>query len=258
MVAIKAMHAKVYSRLQEENGIDEAGAMELCQDSDRIVNLVEMFKLDGWVFIVSKYASGGDLLRYCLQHSDGASDKAWLSEDRIHHIFSQIAHGIHDMHKIDLTHRDLKLINIFLSDDSRKPRIKIGDLGLAASLKPGEELIKRAGTKAFMAPEIILNQPAVFSSDIYSLGVILYTMIATHLPFSNGFYAEGNEKKLLEQEVSFPSKAFATVDTTCIDLIRAMLVKDPNGRLSIEGVLAHPWVSSTFIAETDSRMDKIK
>jgi len=47
-VAIKAIRADVYLRLQEENGICEAAAMKLCEDSDRIVNLLEMFELDGW------------------------------------------------------------------------------------------------------------------------------------------------------------------------------------------------------------------
>ena len=72
-VAIKAIHTKAYLRLEEENGIDEA-AMELCDDSHRIVNLLEMFKQDGWYFIVSKYAYGGDLLRYCLKHSNSHED----------------------------------------------------------------------------------------------------------------------------------------------------------------------------------------
>ena len=73
-VAIKAIRAKAYLRLDEENGICEAAAMKLCEDSHRIVNLIEMFTLDGWYFIVSKYASGGDLLRYCLKHSNSYED----------------------------------------------------------------------------------------------------------------------------------------------------------------------------------------
>ena len=109
-----------------------------------------------------------------------------------------------------------------------------------------------------MAPEIILNQPAGLESDIYSLGVILYTLVATRLPFSEAFYKEGNEKKLLEQEVTFSSKAFKTVNTTCIDLIRRMLVKQPNGRLSIEGVLAHPWLSPSSIDEDHTLIDCAK
>ena len=181
--------------------------MEMCRDSDRVVSLVEKFRLKKWFYIVSKYVSGGNLMDYCLRHGgDGhgeAHEQPSLSEDRIHYIFSQIAHGLHDMHKIGLIHRDLKHDNIFLSDNSKKPRIKIGDLGLTAYLKPDEVLIKFAGTKAFMAPEVLLDQPAGFYNDIYSLGVILYTLVANSLPFSEVFYVEGNEMHLLEQEIEF-------------------------------------------------------
>ena len=53
----------------------------------------------------------------------------------------------------------------------------LGDLGMATSLEPGEYIIKRAGTVCYMAPEVIKYQPASFSADIWSLGIILYCMI---------------------------------------------------------------------------------
>lgn len=65
-VAIKAIPAKKYRRLQKENMVDEGGAMELCNFSEYVVRLVEKFSMDGMVYIVSKYAYGGDLLNYCI------------------------------------------------------------------------------------------------------------------------------------------------------------------------------------------------
>lgn len=59
------------------------------------------------------------------------------------------------MHDLRLVHRDLKLLNIFMCDATDKPRVKIGDLGLSARLMDGETIVKRAGTVAFMAPEVI-------------------------------------------------------------------------------------------------------
>ena len=86
------------------------------------------------------------------------------------------------MHDLQLMHRDLKLKNIFLSDDSDLPRVKIGDLGLAVQLAPGEKINKKAGTIGFMAPEVVLEKPCDFKSDIYSLGIILYSLFSKHLP----------------------------------------------------------------------------
>ena len=136
-VAIKAIPAKKYLRLQQENMIDEGAAMDLCRDSENVIGLVEKFKMDGNVYIVTKYAAGGDLLSYCMKQAERTdSDGLWFTEDTIKHIFGQIAHGLYEMHQVGLVHRDLKLLNIFLSDNAERPRVKIGDLGLAAYLKP--------------------------------------------------------------------------------------------------------------------------
>ena len=120
----------------------------------------------------------------------------------------------------------------------------VGDLGLAAYLKPGEYIVKRAGTSAFMAPEVMKLEPASFKSDIWSLGIILYTMVCTHLPFPSKYYKEDREKKMLKLEIMYTDAAFESVNSSCIDLIRGMLEKDQNMRLGIEDVLMHPWLSS--------------
>lgn len=65
-VAIKAIDVQKYARLQKEDRIAEADAMELCADSEHIVSLIEKFAMAGQVYIVTKFASGGDLLHYCL------------------------------------------------------------------------------------------------------------------------------------------------------------------------------------------------
>ena len=97
------------------------------------------------------------------------------------------------MHQVGLVHRDIKLLNIFVYDRKDKPKIKIGDLGLAILLQTGEKIVKRAGTIAFMAPEIIKEEPSDFKSDIWSLGVVLYLLVASKLPFPSEVYQEMSE-----------------------------------------------------------------
>ena len=87
------------------------------------------------------------------------------------------------MHKLGLVHNDLKLLNIFMCDTKEKPKVLIGDLGLTARIQPGEVFIKKAGTSAFMAPETIMQMPICAKSDIWSLGIILYTLLCSQLPF---------------------------------------------------------------------------
>ena len=148
-----------------------------------------------------------------------------------------MALGLRDMHEQNLVHRDLKLLNIFMCDSSEMPRVKIGDLGLAVSLGPGESIIKRAGTVAFMAPEVIKEEPTDFKSDIWSLGVILYTLLVSHLPFKSELYTEKHQKTLLELEILYEGPEWEQISLPCVDLLKKMLSKDQNRRISIREVL---------------------
>ena len=162
------------------------------------------------------------------------------------HIFAQLAQGLRDMHNARLAHRDLKLLNIFMCDASDRPRVKIGDLGLSARLSEGETITKRAGTVAFMAPEVLLEQPSDFKADIWSLGIILYTLICSHLPFPSQLYQDQNEQKLLELEIEYEDEAFQQVNPSCVELLKGMLKKDPNDRWNIFDVLSHPWTTEAL------------
>ena len=79
-------------------------------------------------------------------------------------------------------HRDLTLTHVFLSDETDMPRVKIGDLGSAAKLHPGEKFVDAEGSVDFMAPEVAMKLPNDFKSDIYSLGVILHFLLCADLP----------------------------------------------------------------------------
>ena len=82
-----------------------------------------------------------------------------------------------------MAHRDLKPLNVFCQDRATFPTVKIGDFGSAARLNENEMVTEMAGTMAFMAPEVILGQPAGFMADVWSLGIILYALLAMELPF---------------------------------------------------------------------------
>ena len=104
-----------------------------CQNSRNILNFVEAFSLDGKTYIVTAFAKGGDLLNYLR-----ALNVDRLSEVRAKAIVFQIAHGLKEMRACGIVHRDIKHLNIFLSDLSDEPTVKIGDFGMACKLEEDE------------------------------------------------------------------------------------------------------------------------
>ena len=212
--------------------------MYMCQDSQNVLNFIEEFSLNKETYIVTKLARGGDLLSYL---SSQGVDK--LSENHAQAIVSQIAIGLLEMHSNGIVHRDLKHLNIFLSDQSEAPKVKIGDFGLACKLGEDECIKKMAGTIGFMAPEVVQDQPSDFKSDIWSLGVILYALIASGVPFSGRDRAT-TAQNIVSQELSFKRPVWNTVSESCKDVLQRMLEKDQEARISITEVLAHPWFAS--------------
>ena len=92
------------------------------------------------------------------------------------------------MHENNIIHRDLKPENmIFKSKDSYD--IRIVDFGLSEFVNDSEQLYKRSGTPGYVAPEILLGLPYDFKVDVYSLGVLFFTMITGRRPF-NGKHQE--------------------------------------------------------------------
>jgi len=124
--------------------------MGLCHDSANVVNFIEEFIIDEEIYIVTKFVRGGDLLSYLTKQG---VDR--LPESQANYIFRQLVQGVNDIHKAGIVHRDLKHLNIFLSDNSLTPKVKIGDFGLACRLRKDECIRKMAGTIGFMAPEVI-------------------------------------------------------------------------------------------------------
>ena len=101
-----------YKRLAREQHVSE-GAVHytLCRQSEHVLKFVEVFEEGSQTYIVTKLARGGDLLGYL-----GALGVDKLSEEHARVIVAQIAHGLKEIHANGIVHRDLKHLNIFISD----------------------------------------------------------------------------------------------------------------------------------------------
>lgn len=150
----------------------------------------------------------------------------------------QILAGCQGMHTRNIIHRDLKLGNIFLDE---RMNIKIGDFGLAALLKEAGERKKTVcGTPNYIAPEILYDEGEghSFEVDVWSVGVILYTMLVGKPPFQTSDI-ERIYEKIRDNDYRIPPEA--RVKREAQDLITRILAPRPSDRPSLIQIMEHPW-----------------
>ncbi|KAI7905190.1 kinase-like domain-containing protein [Cokeromyces recurvatus] len=223
-----------------------------------IVKLEKVLETDSAFFLVSEYCSGGNLLSRLLhdhQENKGRSSSSIEETTMIKSIFIDLCKALYYLHEeVKVCHKDLKLENILLDQDGRA---KLCDFGLAIYQQPSitthintiplspecvqDDLDCAAGSLAYAAPEQIKSKRAIAcpSTDIWSLGVILYALITGRLPFADEFELR-LQQKILEGQYEMPT----TISPELQDLIRNCLSVNPDTRFTIHQVLQSSWCSS--------------
>jgi len=169
-----------------------------------------------------------------------------LPEEKAKKYFCQILKGLEYLHRHRIIHRDIKPENLLVTVDGT---VKISDFGVSHVFdnEHDESLKKTVGSPAFLPPELCSCVAAETSKivapaiDIWALGVTLYCLIIGKCPFMADTEVRIYEQ-ITTQEVQFPHKINADLE----DLIRKMLVKDPEKRIIIKDIKKHPWVVSEF------------
>ena len=130
-----------------------------------------------------------------------------------------------------------------MSDNSESASPIIGDFGFAKRLKEGQTCSLYCGTKGYMAPEILQRQPYSLPVDIWSFGVLLYTLVSGHHPFPHLKDRLSNRNlsdyaKLIQNaKLKFDDELWLLISDNLKDLLSGMLEKDQQKRLTIDGVL---------------------
>ena len=146
-------------------------------DHPNIVKLHEIYEDERHLSLVLEYCSGGELLDYLF-------DRHHLGEAETAHFMQEIFSAIEYLHNHHICHRDLKLQNFMFDRKGPNSVIKLIDFGLSAQCSTEENLLKTiVGSPLYIAPEIINKKPYDLSCDLWSLGVILYLLLAGEPPF---------------------------------------------------------------------------
>ena len=148
-------------------------------NSDFVVKIYDSFEEKNNMNIVMEYCDGGDLDDFIKEKKKKGN---LLEENLIWKIFIKITIGLADIHKLNILHRDLKTLNIFLKKGLDMD-IKIGDLGVAKVISNNSLAKTIIGTPYYLSPEICEEKPYNDKSDVWALGCILYELCTFNHPF---------------------------------------------------------------------------
>lgn len=152
----------------------------------------------------------------------------------------QIGQALQYLHKYGIVHRDLKLENVMMSNNSNQAIPKLVDFGLAKMIGPNEKADEPFGTLGYVAPEVLKKEPYSFSCDLWSYGCLIYALISGSLPFDHESQKE-TIRMTLENKLEFDLPVWEKVSEQCKHLLGQLLMKKPRHRISLNDALKHPW-----------------
>ncbi|XP_062858308.1 MAP/microtubule affinity-regulating kinase 3 isoform X3 [Trichomycterus rosablanca] len=197
-----------------------------------IVKLFEVIETEKTLYLVMEYASGGEVFDYLVAHGR-------MKEKEARAKFRQIVSAVQYCHQKHIVHRDLKAENLLLDADMN---IKIADFGFSNEFTLSNKLDTFCGSPPYAAPELFQGKkydgPEV---DVWSLGVILYTLVSGSLPFDGQ-----NLKELRERVLRGKYRIPFYMSTDCENLLKRFLVLNPIKRGTLEQIMKDRWINAGF------------
>ncbi|XP_033622722.1 MAP/microtubule affinity-regulating kinase 3 isoform X5 [Fukomys damarensis] len=195
-----------------------------------IVKLFEVIETEKTLYLIMEYASGGEVFDYLVAHGR-------MKEKEARAKFRQIVSAVQYCHQKRIVHRDLKAENLLLDADMN---IKIADFGFSNEFTVGNKLDTFCGSPPYAAPELFQGKkydgPEV---DVWSLGVILYTLVSGSLPFDGQ-----NLKELRERVLRGKYRIPFYMSTDCENLLKRFLVLNPIKRGTLEQIMKDRWINA--------------
>ena len=192
-----------------------------------ILTLYEIFESNDFIFLIMEYIPGKNICEMIIT-------KRRFREEEAQKIFVQIIDALYYLHKMNICHRNITSNHILL-DVNNIP--KLISFSYSSFYSKNQELKDSFGSLCHACPEIISEMPYKPElSDTWSLGIVLYTMVAGYLPFSEE-NDEKNKDLIVSGKIEYPKE----MSNKLKDLLKHILDPNPKKRYDLNKIMKHPW-----------------
>lgn len=212
-----------------------------------IVPLIDFFDEKDCYFLVMELMSGGDLF-------DRIGKKKSYSEADARDLIVKMLKAVGYCHAAKIAHCDMKPKNLLLMSEDNDSYIKLADFGFAARCHEPKSLTKQCGTPFFVSPEILMRKPYDQQSDMWSVGCIVFLLLSGNLPFMGRSQKE-LFRKIVAGKYEFNADDWDDISDEAKDLVKKLLVLDPDDRMTAMDALRHPWLKTSRDQLDQSQLD---
>ena len=222
MVALKFLPSHLASSAQDKARFVQEAKAAAALNHPNVCSIIDIQEHDGQMFIVMEFVDGQTLRQKMPSMNQNKAIDTGI----------QIAEGLSAAHEKGIVHRDIKPENVMVRKDGI---VQIMDFGLAKLRASGSKITRltkegsTVGTAGYMSPEQVQGQDADHRSDIFSLGVMLYELLAGELPFK-GVHETALMYEIVNVDPAPMSAAKPEVDSELDRIVLECLQKDPDER----------------------------
>ncbi|XP_055792365.1 ribosomal protein S6 kinase alpha-4-like [Salvelinus fontinalis] len=241
---------KIISRRMEVNTQREIAALRQCEAHPNIVKLHEVYTDQFHTYLVMELLRGGELL-------ERIKKKKLFGESEASQLLRSLVSAVGFMHEAGVVHRDLKPENVLFADEGEDSVLKVIDFGFARLCPAGSAPLQTpCFTLQYAAPELFHSTGYDQACDLWSLGVILYTMLSGQVPFQSkqqqragmtSSYAVDIMHKIKEGDFSLAGEAWKGVSGEAKELVKGLLTVDPERRLKLSALRENSWLQGGAI-----------
>ena len=246
--AMKTIKINAKISLKEEQEIINEIYILKSLDHPNILKIFEFYQKNKEYNLITEYCEGGDFFNELINEGP-------FTESYTAYVFYQILSALNFCHNKHILHRDIKPENLLISgrNEDNYPNIKICDFGASKIFEKGVLNKRMIGSSYYIAPEVIKKEYNE-KCDLWSCGVILYIMLVGKPPFP-GETDEEIIKNVIKGEYKTSGGDFANISNNAIDLIKKLLNKIPEKRISAEEALNHKWFKDNKTKELYNQIE---